>query len=178
MTSNKVSKSTISDGFAPIIGENVSHLVLGSMPGQASLAVEQYYAHPRNAFWPIIMGWLGATSCTQYADRCRLLRRSPIVLWDVLASCVRPGSLDSDILADTVVVNDFAGLMASHPRLNTILFNGAAAERLFLKHALPSLADRGAALSLLRMPSTSPAYAAMRFEEKQRQWLRVLPPVA
>lgn len=130
----------------------------------------QYYAHPRNAFWPIIERVIGIGRDQSYALRCEQLSASGIAVWDVLASCRRPGSLDSAIDPASVVVNDFAGFFVAHPRIDRIGFNGAAAENLFRRQALPALPRAVAALSMTRLPSTSPAHASMTLAQKTERW--------
>lgn len=141
-------------------------LILGSMPGQASLAAGQYYAHPRNAFWPILAAYCGVPADAPYAERVAALSRSRIALWDVLQSCTRPGSLDSAI--SDPEPNDFAGLFRRCPQVDTILFNGGAAAALFARHVLPGLANPPAQRIIL--PSTSPAHAAKSLVAKQVAW--------
>lgn len=139
------------------------------MPGVASLEAQQYYAHPRNAFWPIVDAVLGIDRGLAYDERCRRLTSRGVAVWDVLRSCYRPGSLDADIRADSVIANDIPGLLETHPHIDRIGFNGGAAENLFRRHVLPVLtaADR---VSLVRLPSTSPAHASMRLAEKVERW--------
>lgn len=162
-------------GFPPIADRDAERLILGSMPGRVSLAQARYYAHPRNAFWPILGALLGFDPQIGYVQRCRRLRDAHIALWDVLATCHRPGSLDSSIDRASLVVNDFGAFFASHPRIRRLYFNGAAAEQLFRRYVLPQLAaaDR---LTLERLPSTSPANASYSLERKLEAW-RVLAPV-
>lgn len=150
-------------------------LILGSMPGLASLTAGEYYAHPRNAFWRILGDIIGATPDLPYAQRVMLLRAYGLALWDVLRSCQRPGSLDADIAPESMVANDFAGFLARHPRLDLIAFNGATAEQCFRRHALPGLdAATLARLTLHRLPSTSPAHAGMPYEHKLALWRAAL----
>ena len=154
--------------FAPIATRDARILILGSMPGQASLAAGQYYAHPRNAFWPIMATLLGFDAALDYPARTRALAAAGVAVWDVLHSCRRPGSLDSSIEAESLVVNDLAGFLADHRAIEHIYFNGSAAEKLFRKHlgADPSIAK----LRLTRLPSTSPAHAALNFAQKLAAW--------
>lgn len=145
------------------------------MPGEASLRLAQYYGHPRNAFWPIMTALLALPADADYARRARGLTDNGIALWDVIASCVRPGSLDSDIRADSVQVNDFAALFERCPGIGCIAFNGATAEREFRRRVLPGLAERLDAVQRLRLPSTSPAHAGLSFAAKLDAW-RALDP--
>ena len=149
------------------------------MPGAASLAAGQYYAHPRNHFWPIMGRLLGAGPELPYAKRVRRLKSSGIALWDVLESCVRPGSLDADIEEGSIAVNDFAGFFDAHPRIGAVFFNGAKAESAYRRHVLEPmpapmyhgpLPAAAGALPALRLPSTSPAHAALSFDRKLSVW--------
>ncbi|MGE4436592.1 DNA-deoxyinosine glycosylase [Achromobacter sp.] len=159
-------------GFAPIAAANARILVLGSMPGVASLRQARYYAHPRNAFWPIAARVLGFDPAAEYARRLQALRSAGIALWDVLQACERPGSLDADIRVDTLVPNDFAAFLAAHPRLLRVCFNGAKAASLYRRHVLPRLPERP--LQYVDLPSTSPAHAAVSFEQKLVAWRAAL----
>lgn len=144
------------------------------MPGRASLEATRYYAHPRNAFWPILSEWLGLPLTISYDARVHAVQQAPIVVWDVIAAAERPGSLDADIRRASMQINDFSGLLARHELLRTVLLNGGTADQLFRKHVLPVLGDSHDDLKLLRMPSTSPAYAARPFEQKRTRWLAAL----
>ena len=155
-------------GFPPVADARARCLILGSMPGAASLAAGAYYAHPRNAFWRIMGELVGAGPQLPYAERLLRLQEAGIALWDVLAACERPGSLDADIVPASVRSNDFRGFLAAHPQIERVCFNGTAAENLFRRHVLPALENAG--LRLLRLPSTSPAHAARGYEEKLAAW--------
>jgi hypoxanthine-DNA glycosylase len=126
--------------FAPIEDAKARVLILGSMPGKASLAAGQYYAHAQNLFWPILGDVTGASALLPYAARVRGLKSRGIALWDVLESCAREGSLDSAIDDDSISANDFASFYRVHPRIVNEIFNGAKAEACSRKHVLPSLA--------------------------------------
>ena len=142
-------------------------LILGSLPSVASLGEQQYYAHPHNAFWRIIEAlFADGTPCT-YAQRIELLQNNRIVLWDVIASAQRHGSLDSAIQHDTVIPNDIIGLMGTYPSIQTIYLNGGAAATLFKRHIAKHLS---CCVRIVSLPSTSPANARMRFEEKLEKW--------
>lgn len=156
--------------FPPIADARARVLVLGSMPGVASLRAGQYYAHPHNAFWPIMGRLVGAGRELPYARRTARLRRAHIALWDVLQSCVRPGSLDGDIDEDSIVPNDFAAFFAAHPRIAVVFCNGGKAFASYRRHVLPTLAGVAAALPIVRLPSTSPAHAALRLPQKLSRW--------
>jgi len=161
-------------GFAPVAAADARILVLGSMPGVASLRQARYYAHPRNAFWPIAAQVLGFDAAADYPARLQALQQAGVALWDVLQACERPGSLDADIRADTLVPNDFAAFLQAHPRLISICFNGGKAAALFRRHVLPGLP--GLALQYVDLPSTSPAHAAASFEKKLAVWREALTP--
>lgn len=159
--------------FAPIASVESRVLILGTMPGRASLRARQYYAHPQNAFWPIVGELLGFDAAGDYLIRTSSLTAAGIALWDVLQSCERESSLDSDIDRATVVANDFVTFFARYPRIRRIYFNGAHAERLYARYARPLLADLRQ-IETVRLPSTSPAYAAMPLAEKLRAWRAVV----
>jgi len=143
-------------------------LILGSMPGKASLTAQQYYAHPRNAFWRIMGDLVGAGPALSYAERLQKLGEAGVALWDVIAACERPGSLDADIVNESVRGNDFAGFFAVHRSITRVFFNGATAELYFRRHVLPGLA--GWSLPTRRLPSTSPAHATLSYEAKLAAW--------
>jgi len=159
--------------FAPIADKRAEILILGSMPGEASLKAQQYYAHPQNAFWRIMAELLGFDSAAGYATRVRELKAARIAVWDVLQTCVREGSLDSDIQRDTQVANDFAAFLRAHAKIRRVFFNGAKAQACFAQHVLPRLDARG--IRYARLPSTSPAHAALSFQRKLTAWRKILP---
>jgi hypoxanthine-DNA glycosylase len=153
--------------FPPVVDEYTRVLVLGSLPGEASLAAGQYYAHPQNQFWRLASAVLGEDLLAlPYADRLERLHARHFGLWDVVAEARREGSLDSRIKAH--VGNDLATLVAGLPRLAAIGFNGKTAARIGARE-LGGHADRH---TLLHLPSSSPAHT-MAFADKLEQW-RVL----
>lgn len=156
--------------FPPIESSRAQVLILGSMPGGASLAAGQYYAHPQNLFWRIMGDLLGAKPGLSYAARTRLLKANGIALWDVLESCVREGSLDSSIEEASIAVNDFASFYRARPRIARVFFNGAKAEASYRRYVLASARDAGGPREYFRLPSTSPAHAALAFEKKRDAW--------
>jgi len=160
--------------FAPIENPSATVLILGSMPGKASLAAGEYYAHPRNVFWAIMGELVGAHPRLPYQDRLKILRTSGIALWDVLGSCVRKSSLDSHIEPDSVIPNDFKTFFSRHPRITHIFFNGAKAEQCFMKYVRPEL--NSIPMQYQRLPSTSPANAGIPYEQKLLAWRSVIRP--
>lgn len=160
--------------FAPIANENARVLILGSMPGKASLAAGRYYAHAQNLFWEILGGITGAAPGLPYAARVRALKSSGIALWDVLESCAREGSLDSAIDDATMRANDFVSFYRVHPRIDQVFFNGAKAEACYHRHVLHLLADVVVMPEYHRLPSTSPANASMSRAYKHKVWKRAL----
>lgn len=154
---------TLSASFPPSVREDARLLVLGSLPGTVSLAAGQYYAHPRNLFWRL-MGEVLETDLValRYADRLEKLMQRRIGLWDVVKSAHRPGSLDAAIR--NPAPNDLAALAARLPDLHGIAFNGGAAYTIGHKQA-------PAGIPLIRLPSSSPAHAAMPYEAKRALWL-------
>ena len=152
--------------FAPVADANARMLILGSMPGKESLRQQQYYAHPHNTFWKIMGDIVGAHPALPYVERLQCLKDGSIALWDVLHSCEREGSLDSDI--EQEAPNDFAAFFAQHPHIAHVYFNGAKAEQSFKKFVLGK--QQLPPLEFMRLPSTSPAHAGMRYEEKLKMW--------
>ena len=146
------------------------------MPGVRSLEKQAYYAHPRNAFWPIMLSLLGSDGeDMSYSQRTKLLRNSGITLWDVLKHCRRSGSLDAKIEPGSVVANDIPGLIKRQPQLQQIVFNGRTAERMFQKLVAPQL-DESTKFDQLTLPSTSPAMATLSVEEKLEWWRKAISP--
>lgn len=148
------------------------------MPGRASLRAGEYYAHPLNAFWRIMGALFGTPPDAPYSERLTALARHRVALWDVLAACSRPGSLDAHIDPRSIVVNDIAGFLNRHTGIHAVFFNGAMAERLYRRHVLPELGARGRALPGVRLPSTSPAHAARSHAAKLAAWRIVLDAVS
>jgi double-stranded uracil-DNA glycosylase len=159
-----------SQGFPPVADGSARVLVLGSLPGPVSLRERQYYAQPRNAFWPIMGALFGASPARRYDERLQILVRHGIALWDVCASAHRVGALDAAIHRSSVVPNDIAAFLESHRRVRLICFNGQTAAQLYRRHVLPTLPASLQSIRCETLPSTSPAHAAMRFEEKLERW--------
>lgn len=155
--------------FAPLAAPGAHILILGSMPGIASLQAGQYYAHPRNSFWPIMGALYGSGPDLPYTERVRMLQASGVAVWDVLQSCEREGSLDTNISDE--VPNDFTSFFAEHPGIQRIGLNGGKAAASFRKH-VAGLAPKGA--QVIALPSTSPAHAARSLAQKCELWRAAL----
>jgi hypoxanthine-DNA glycosylase len=138
------------------------------MPGKASLRAKQYYAHPQNAFWRILSEYFEFPLDAPYEQRVAELLRHHLAVWDVLRSCTRESSLDSDIVEASIVPNDFATFLSQHPAIRSICFNGSKAEACYRRHVLPSLPERD--LACHRLPSTSPANASISYAKKLAAW--------
>ena len=158
----------------PVTPRCMRAAVLGSMPGAASLAAQQYYAHPRNNFWPLMRDLLAIDSALSYARRCRALRGAGIGLWDVLAACERSGSLDQAIDRSSAVLNDLAAWLAS-PQLRVLALNGQLAASLFRSRTDPALRAQleQCGVTVLVLPSTSPANARDSYASKRLRWSRL-----
>jgi double-stranded uracil-DNA glycosylase len=167
------------DGLVPLIGADARLLILGSFPGDRSLALGQYYAHPRNAFWAIMASLLGTDPGAGYAQRCSRLQACGIGLWDVVARCHRAGSLDSAIR--DAQPNPLPALLMQHPQITAVAFNGHAAAQLFSRRVAAAL-PAARSLALIQLPSTSPANARLSLLEKIHAWrsrlVAYLPPPA
>ncbi len=149
--------------FPPLVAPHTRILIIGSMPGRVSLAAGQYYAHPRNQFWRIIFDVFEAGRPPKdYTDKQAVILSHGLGLWDTLSSCRRTGSADSQITRPTA--NCFPALFQQFPHIHTLLFNGAAAFAYYKRaFGVPSC-------RFFRLPSTSPAYASLSYEEKKACW--------
>jgi double-stranded uracil-DNA glycosylase len=159
-----------SRGFPPIAAPDARVLILGSLPGQTSLARRQYYAQPYNAFWKIMGELFDAGPDRPYAERAERLVAQRIALWDVCKAAARPGSLDAAIDLASVIPNDFRGFFRSHPAIELVCTNGATATRLYRRLVLPRLSAASHSLPLQPLPSTSPAHASMPYAGKLERW--------
>jgi len=149
--------------FPPVVDEHSVVLVLGTLPGEESLRRLEYYAHPRNLFWPIVCGLFGGATPSLYTDRLGFVLSRRIALWDVCESGERRASADATIRGE--VPNRIDALLLAHPQIRTIAFNGSGARRLYERHFA-----RRPELSYLALPSTSPAYASLGFADKLTRW--------
>lgn len=160
------------NSFPPIANPHATILILGSMPGIASLVAQQYYAHPRNAFWSVMEAVFKIDKTLTYAQRVQALQQTHVAVWDVLQQCERSGSLDSAIKHESRYPNDFVSFFDKYAQIKTVVFNGGEAEKSFRQTVLPDLAGADA-LTLLRAPSTSPAYT-LALDNKIEQWQLLL----
>lgn len=157
--------------FPPVVASDTRTLILGSLPGVASLKVQQYYGHPRNGFWKLVGDSIGIDLyAMDYQARLATLLEHRIGLWDVIATARRTGSLDSEIRDHAQ--NDLLALIASLPDLNTIAFNGGTAAKIGLK-ALGARADD---YRIVLLPSSSPAHASLSYAQKLLAWRQLTQP--
>ena len=154
-------------GFPPVVAADTHTLILGSFPGEASLAAAQYYAHPRNQFWRLLGAVLEEPALHEllYEERLARVLAHRIGIWDVLDACHRQGSLDSAIRH--AQPNDFASLREHAPLLTKVCFNGNTAGRF-------SPVIGAAGYRTLVLPSSSPAHAALSFEQKLLVWREIV----
>lgn len=164
----------LSQGFDPIVSPGARVLILGSLPGECSLRRGEYYAQPQNAFWRLMGDLFGAGLNLAYTERVRCLQDRGVAVWDVCASARREGSLDAAIVMKTVAANDFTAFFAACPQLRLIAFNGATAAKLYERLVQVHLPAQVQALPRIRLPSTSPAHAALRYADKLEGWTRLL----
>lgn len=155
--------------FAPLIDSACRVLILGSMPGVKSLTEQEYYAHPRNRFWPLIAQLVGESTPEDYAVKKAMLKRHHLALWDTLGYCERKGSLDSDIQAE--VPNAICELLKEYPGIQAVCCNGGKASAAFKKYFAKSLPRP---ITIYYLPSTSPANARKTFEKLVREWEVIL----
>lgn len=160
--------------FPPVVAKNPRGLILGSMPGVKSLQAAEYYAHPQNAFWKI-MSALFDMPADDYAQRLYMIEQNHLALWDVLMHCERAGSLDSAIDSRSIAVNDFAAFLTKNPSITHVFLNGGKAASEFKRRVLPNLPEGiSERLTIVPLPSTSPAHARMSYAEKLDVWRKAM----
>lgn len=160
--------TTTLTGLAPVLDAEVRVLILGSFPGAASLAAGRYYAHPRNQFWRLMSSVINEPLVDmEYDERLARLLAHHIGLWDTVAACEREGSLDADIRQ--AQANEFGVLLRQCPHLFRVCFNGKTSGKFEQRFS-------AAGFETLLLPSSSPAYAQMSFDDKQAVWKRVANP--
>jgi hypoxanthine-DNA glycosylase len=163
--SGETTSTPLLHGLAPVVGPATRLMVLGSFPSVASLAAQQYYAHPRNQFWPLLSALWGVDlRALPYAERLAVVRQRGLGIWDVYAHCRREGSLDSAI--QDAQLNDLASLRQQAPQLAAVAHNGGESARV-MRHT------RALGWAVHRLPSTSPANASWSFERKLLAWREV-----
>lgn len=153
--------------FPPIIKNNSKILILGSIPGVKSLEMKQYYAHPQNKFWKIICEIFSEEFTTDYAKRIKILEKCHIALWDVIDTCERKGSLDSEIRNEEA--NKIGELLQNFPNIKAIFCNGQKSYK-----NLQKILPKEFHLSIIALPSTSPAHASLRYIDKLENWKIIL----
>lgn len=163
-------KATPCIGLSAQIPPQCRVLVLGSMPGVASLQAAQYYAHPRNRFWPLMQVVCGVEATLAYPARMAALNAAGVGLWDVIGRCERHGSLDASIVRGSEVPNALGAVIAGLPRLQVIACNGGTAHQLFMSRIAPTLPASDGAPTVWSLPSTSPANAAWPLPRLQAAW--------
>ena len=149
--------------FPPIVDARARILVLGTLPGEESLRRREYYAHPRNLFWPIVFALFDTTPALYYGERLAFVAARRIALWDVCELAEREASADSAIRRERP--NAIDRLLDTHPLIRAVAFNGSGAERLYDRHF-----TRRTEVAYLALPSTSPAHARLDFAAKLAQW--------
>lgn len=152
--------------FPPIINENSKILILGSIPGVKSLEMQQYYAHPQNKFWKIICEIFNEEFTTNYQQRIEILEKHHIALWDVIDTCERKGSLDSEIRNEEA--NKIEELLQNFPNIKAIFCNGQKSHK-----NLQKILGKKFRMPIIVLPSTSPAYAGLKYEEKLLSWQEI-----
>lgn len=162
----------MSRGFPPVVSRDARVLILGSMPGRMSLEKQEYYAQPRNTFWPLMGELFGAGPELSYRKRLAVLKSAGVALWDVLARCDRAGSLDSRIVMSSAKANDFDRFLQRHSAIRHVFFNGTKAAELFDRVRRERL-TKAASLAFVTLPSTSPAHASIPMSGKRRSWAAV-----
>ena len=162
--------SAESCGFEPIASIDATTLILGSLPSQLSLQSGEYFGNPNNVFWKIMGELIDAGPENSYDVRVQRMIAARLAVWDVLRSAVRPGSLDANIDGETAKANDFSRFLREHSQIELVCFNGQKAAALFERLVIRKGNSWNDRLSLVTLPSTSPAHAAMNFAEKLRQW--------
>jgi double-stranded uracil-DNA glycosylase len=172
----KSGKNAKIQGFAPIYRQDARVLILGTLPGQASLEAGQYYAQPKNSFWEIMSDIVGAELGVDYETSLERLKNAGIAIWDVLESAERKSSLDKDIDNKTAIPNDFDQILEDCSTMDLICFNGRKSSIYYQRLVVPKIKKLSKAIKTIYLPSTSSAYRRMSFLEKLESWRRHIAP--
>lgn len=164
-----MSKKLIS--FDPVLPENPSVLILGSMPSQLSFDKQQYYGNPRNHFWPILFELFQQKPITNYEDKISFAKQHGIALWDTIGTCYREGSLDMNIIEEKP--NDILGLLERYPTIKLIACNGTKSFQTFRKNIK---LDQERDIDVIKLPSSSPIPGkyTKTFAGKVEEWAEIL----
>jgi len=150
--------------FEPVINKDTLQMIIGTMPGEASLKAKQYYAYKHNKFWQIMSDiFKNKEALTDYQDKLNTLLNNKTGLWDALAYCRRKGSLDKNIINEKP--NDFKNLLKNYPKVKKLIFNGQQAHKYFLKYF-----GQIESIEYIILPSTSPANASKTYKQKAAVW--------
>ncbi len=163
------SAAPLSHGLPALWRSDANILILGSLPGVASIRAAQYYAHPRNQFWPLMQQLFGIEATQPYPARLQALQQAQVALWDLIAAAERLGSLDSAIKPASIQCNDFAQLLCQLPQLRAVWLNGGTAAKSWHKLVKNGL-QVSPQVQVFALPSTSPAHAALCFQHKLQAW--------
>ena len=153
--------------FPPIANKDSKILILGSIPGVKSLEMQQYYAHPQNKFWKIICEIFNEEFTTNYQQRIEILEKHHIALWDVIDTCERKGSLDSEIRNEEA--NKIEELLQNFSNIKAIFCNGQKSHK-----NLQKILGKKFRMPIIVLPSTSPAYAGLSYFDKLKSWYIIL----
>lgn len=148
--------------FPPIIDQESKILILGSVPGVKSLEKQEYYGHPQNKFWKIIFELFEVDFTENYVEKIEILKKNKIAVWDVIDTCERKGSLDSEIRNEEA--NDIKNLLQTHPNIRAIFCNGGKSYK-----NLKKILDKNSEIPVYLLPSTSPLHT-ISFEKKLEEW--------
>ncbi|MDR3265507.1 MAG: DNA-deoxyinosine glycosylase [Synergistaceae bacterium] len=159
------------NSFEPLVGEAPLLLILGSVPGVASLKSGRYYGHERNHFWRLMSAVLEEPEHPDYEERVAMLKRHRVALWDSVGSCVRPGSLDKDIREERP--NDIPALLRDHPTIRAICFNGRASRAVYCRHHAERMKDQPVQYLLLPSSSPIPRKFVKTFEDRLVTWMEI-----
>ena len=157
----------LKQSFEPLADNDARILILGSIPGDRSIELGEYYGHPQNRFWKMIAVITGAPPPINYGQKRAMLMQNRIALWDVAQRAHRQGSMDSAIRNEEP--NDIAAFIAGQKKLQRVVFNGKKAEQLYGRYI-----ERLSGICYLSMPSTSPANAAVSFDILCEKWREIL----